>query len=310
MGLELSRVAEIAVQNPNGGWELASGYLLDGAFVLTARHVLTFRQPGTPPQRTALVCLPRLAHSYRSATLYWAGDVDDDFAILKLDDSLVDYPMVRWGDLVRPPEAGIAWHCTIVGFPYSASQLDPADPRVIQREAQQFAPDLLPAGGFVHDLLQIDTVGGLTDTWLAQLSGAPVFVGDLLVGVVHAHHQASTGIWALPVRRLFRTAGTLPPLVGVRMEEVRVDQPPIQGFLAHERALIDHRANRIRRLLAAFGDGVDEVAVKLIQNLIDHLARFRTGLVLGKHVGRVFVLADVLEFHLNAQLVQRAFDEH
>jgi hypothetical protein len=220
-------VAEIAVQNPKGGWELASGFLLDGAYVLTARHVLTLHQYGVQPQQQALVRLAEPQEDYRPATLHWDGGEDDDFALLRLHNSLPGFPMVRWGDLVRPPEAGPAWHSTIVGFPYSASQPNPMDPNVIQRrEVQQFAPDLLPAGGSVGDLLQIDTRGGLTDTWLAQLSGAPVYVGDLLVGVVHRHLRGATGIWALPVRRLFRALADQPPLAGIQLEEVKVNQRP------------------------------------------------------------------------------------
>jgi len=32
----------------------------------------------------------------------------------------------------------------------------------------------------------------------------------------------------------------------------RIHQPAVQSFFAHERSLIDHRANRIRHLPAAF----------------------------------------------------------
>jgi hypothetical protein len=134
VALETRRAVEIAVENPRGGWELASGFLLDGTYVLTTCHVLTFSQREVQPQRQALVRLAAPDEDYRPATLYWDGGEDNDFALLQLDDPLPGFPMVQWGDLVRPPTAGPSWSCTIVGFPYSASEPVPTVNRCWTRD--------------------------------------------------------------------------------------------------------------------------------------------------------------------------------
>ena len=237
MGLDVWRCAAVFVRLPSGKYSPGSGYLLDDTYVLTARHVLHSKETSAPLQDAARVRLPTLSRldpdydtGLRDATRVWSGDEETDIAILTLTPQGKPLPeglAVRWGRLPQPVQA-TSWPCTIVGFPYAATEVDPHNPAVSRRDTQQIEGVIRPLGGLERDRLQIDLTGTILDTKAVEsLSGAPVFVGDLLVGVVYGHLRDAGSLWATPVHRLFGPQGFLPqlPLTGAGVEELEAPRP-------------------------------------------------------------------------------------
>ncbi|WP_405386765.1 serine protease [Streptomyces sp. NBC_01102] len=199
---------------------VGSGYLITRRLVLTARHVLEDRATGLPwPAITVRIG----HHGYgepvlAAAELLWQHPDGRDVALLRIDRDL-DLPgAVRWG---RPtgtaplPYRGL-------GYPLSAKG-DTRDPEHLRGE-------LPPLSGSTdrYVLDQGPSPVPRTDdknAW-GGTSGAAIFCGDRLVGVVtqEVHSYGARRLFALPARtfaqdddfvsHLVEYAGT-PPELGI-----------------------------------------------------------------------------------------------
>ncbi|MFC8078741.1 NACHT domain-containing protein [Streptomyces sp. NPDC057307] len=162
------------------GAKQGSGYLLSARIVLTARHLLSEDKPTT-------VVVPSGRGRISCQTL-WAGEAEDgDAALLLADEDLVTPAAVR---AFQPNEfgriVGIAplHECYALGYPqvqrYAGHKLD----------MEQFYGTIRPGSGSVRAEYILEGTGtppAVRDDgespW-AGMSGAPVFSGRHLIGVV------------------------------------------------------------------------------------------------------------------------------
>ncbi|MEU4517937.1 tetratricopeptide repeat protein [Amycolatopsis sp. NPDC024027] len=168
----MERERVVAVNGPGGR---GSGYAIAPRLVLTSAHVVTNTQasskvfrPGSPGNFTARPV--------------WCGTPEgrNDAALVLIDDP-------TWPPL---PDAPLAWGRTVTHQPGIACQTWGL-PQIVQREGR--APDtgqvtgtLNPGSRLVADLyeLNLDSFPPEGDSPWAGMSGAAVFCGDLLAGVV------------------------------------------------------------------------------------------------------------------------------
>ncbi|NEE37206.1 trypsin-like peptidase domain-containing protein, partial [Streptomyces sp. SID7982] len=148
-----------------------SGVLLTDRLVLTCAHVVK--------SGSVLVAHPARPDRIR-AMVTWI-DYGLDVALLEAVEPVLRAPMVRLGVLeTREAIPG----CEITGFP-EVQRYGP-DRRL---EADQYTATALPLAGEVRDLLVCDLDGSPAarpdhePPALSGLSGGPVFVGDVLLGV-------------------------------------------------------------------------------------------------------------------------------
>ncbi|MFB8030053.1 MULTISPECIES: hypothetical protein [unclassified Streptomyces] len=182
-----------------------SGYLIGPRLILTARHVLVDRESGAPWPRISA----RIGHfGYgptltAKAELLWTPPGDLDVALLRIDDA-PDVPgAISWGRLTGRaplPYQGL-------GYPKAAA--------VDKREVEHLRGMLSPLSGsgrhYVLDQLPAPVPGADgTNAW-GGASGAAVFCGDALVGVV-AQEPAAYGarrLLAVPTHSFVSDPGFL-----------------------------------------------------------------------------------------------------
>ena len=229
MGLEEHRVVRTAAPLASGGnrYRLGSGYLIADGLVLTAAHALEPAE-GVPAQTGQQAKAQAIGGSWRPATVAWVDD-NRDVAVLSCPE-LVAGADVRWGRLTGPDL--VDWGA--VGFPVASAddqagrQAEHAFGRtspISERAAGKLALSLEsrePTGG---------NLGAADDSspW-AGLSGAAVFCGDYLVGVITTD----------PGR-------FVKSLEGRRVEDFCHD-PRFAELLGHPAVLEDIRALKARRL--------------------------------------------------------------
>ncbi|WNF27719.1 NACHT domain-containing protein [Streptomyces sp. C11-1] len=180
-----------------------SGVLLTDRLVLTCAHVVK--------SGSVLVAHPALPDRIR-ATVAWI-DYQLDVALLEAVEPVRRVPPVRLG--VVDTRQAIP-DCEITGFP-RVQRYGP-DRRL---EADQYTATVLPMAGRVRDLLVCDLDGppaALPDdepAALSGLSGGPVFMGDVLLGVARQVPRQREGrrvecvplgpvLTAAPFRLVFR----------------------------------------------------------------------------------------------------------
>ncbi|WP_406454895.1 NACHT domain-containing protein [Streptomyces sp. NBC_01622] len=155
-----------------------SGYLISPSLVLTAAHVVA-------PDREALVITPGTSRPVRGRLVWSAYNDECDAALLRLDEGLFAQstePLImgRLSGLQVWPNA------QIVG--YSDAQRDQQG----QLDVDQLSGILKPAAGMLQGTYAVDlnhavpTAMQEGDSPWAGLSGAPLFVDGLLVGIVRA----------------------------------------------------------------------------------------------------------------------------
>ncbi|MEV6975002.1 tetratricopeptide repeat protein [Kitasatospora sp. NPDC093806] len=187
-----------------------SGYLIGPRLVLTSAHVVgrpgaevRLAPPGEPLRHTGVVV--------------WCGRPDgpDDAALVRVEDepwpALPGAP-VRWGRLVtaRPGQPAETW-----GVPRVAQ--DPQQPgaRPAPREFRQIGATVNPGTGIVGRRHRLD-LREHPPEWRERgtlpwggLSGAPMFCGDLLTGVLYGEsaHSGHAALDAVPASVLFEQDG-------------------------------------------------------------------------------------------------------
>jgi tetratricopeptide (TPR) repeat protein len=204
MSLELDRLAEVVVTLASSRYSLGTAYRISSRYLLTAKHVV--RGKGATPvdfQEAEIRFLIEGAR-YLPVKPCWESNDEDDLAILELTAAPKEVPNlspVQWGQLARKESIG----CKIAGFPRATKEYD-------QRESFGLRGVIDQYGGVKADRLQIDLPDIQKDEDLEELSGAPVFVEDFLVGVVQGRIPGFSRVWAQPVSKLYSTGQLLPPL--------------------------------------------------------------------------------------------------
>jgi Trypsin-like peptidase domain len=213
VGLEERRVVRTSVPLDAGGdlYCLGSGYLIADGLVLTAAHVLE-RTEGVPGQEGEVAEVACIGGGWRPATVAWV-DAGRDVAVLSCP-GLQAAGEVRWGRLAGSDP--LDWGA--VGFPVAS--IDEVAGRQAEHAFGRTSPiSERSAGRLALSVESREATGG--DSPWAGLSGAAVFCGDHLVGVV----LTDPGKYAKS-------------LVGRRVEDFCHD-PGLARLLGHPPALED-----------------------------------------------------------------------
>ncbi|MCW2912114.1 MAG: hypothetical protein JWN52_182 [Actinomycetia bacterium] len=184
MGFQLSGIAEVSDQ---GGQGTGTGYLIADRLVLTAGHLV-----GGPPDG---ICVVRFLDEdqWWDCRVLWRGEESGDAALLEITDPGWKRPApaepTRWGTLMGSGPVD----CTVTGFLAFTQGPDR------RRDVEQLTGQVNPISGsgrsqwVIHS--QTPVLSDSERSPLAGMSGAPVFAGDLLIGVLtsqnHVRLQAS-----------------------------------------------------------------------------------------------------------------------
>lgn len=182
MGLEERRVVRTAVRLADGGalYRFGSGYLIADGLVLTAAHVLE-RETGVAAQEDQPAEVACIEGAWQPATVAWA-DNGRDVALLTCP-GLQAGGAVRWGRLTGSDP--VDWGT--VGFP--AASVDEDGGRQAEHAFGRASPIGGRAAGRLALTVESREARGSDSPW-AGLSGAAVFCGDHLVGVITADPAA------------------------------------------------------------------------------------------------------------------------
>ncbi|MEV7285971.1 NACHT domain-containing protein [Streptomyces sp. NPDC093252] len=203
----------VVVQGTGEDAGQGSGVLLDAYVVLTAAHVVA-------GEDIAEVIHPAYGRPVPCKVAWTSAELD--VALLAADlvviggERAAPLGAIRYG---RIATASPVPHCQIVGFP-DIQRYGPRDPHSShgtpgdELEYDQYEVSVLPMAGRVRDLLVCQLGQSAADEHgpagspLAGLSGAPVFAGAVLLGVVtqvprYRHHLR---IEAVPVETAMRAA--------------------------------------------------------------------------------------------------------
>ncbi len=178
MGLDDHRVVGTAVPLAAGGdrYKFGSGYLIANGMVLTAAHVLEPAK-GVSAQKGQPAEARRIGGDWRAATVAWV-DATRDVAVLSCPELRADRG-VRWGRLAGPDP--VDWGAA--GFP--AASADDSVGRRAEHVYGRTSPISDRIAGRLALTVESRKATGGDSPW-AGLSGAAVFCGDHLVGVVTA----------------------------------------------------------------------------------------------------------------------------
>ncbi|MFH8374779.1 NACHT domain-containing protein [Streptomyces cyaneofuscatus] len=160
------------------GSRQGSGYLISRSLILTAAHVVD-------PDSEAMVIVPGINRTIRSRLVWSKYNDKVDVALLRLDEgsaleSVDPLKIGRLGSLTVWPNV------QIVGYP--AAQRD----HLGQLDVDQLSGTLKPAAGLLQGTFAVDlnheapTADQIAESPWSGLSGAPLFIDDLLIGVVRA----------------------------------------------------------------------------------------------------------------------------
>ncbi len=204
-GLDVKRLVKITstVETPDGERYLhGTGYFVTDDLVLTANHVLSEGKP-----QKIKIFVEAESSEWKDAQLQpvWR-DTELDALLLKVDQPLKNVAPVNF--LEAHPAEDVKWES--VGYPIAATQ--PTDEGT-EWKGIPLKGDLSAKGGGG----QGSRVLALTvdappegDGWQG-ISGAPVFVGDNLAGIIKSHLPAfkAARLDAVPVAQLHRSRGFL-----------------------------------------------------------------------------------------------------
>jgi len=217
------------VYTPAGGGRPArfgSGYLLTDALALTAAHVV-----GAPGARCRVRELG--AQGWHAALVAWRGDAADA-AVLALDESRTGAP-----PRTLPPLGALA---TDVGMPCRALGFPSAQQRRgrtgVIRDTEEITGEIAPLSAVKKGLLTVHVGRSVplpgpagTSPW-EGMSGAAVFCGRLLVGVVRVapEHFGTDRLECVPIAALADDAGFREVLTGAPDRDLAVE--PVEQALA------------------------------------------------------------------------------
>jgi tetratricopeptide (TPR) repeat protein len=213
-----------------------SGVLLGGHTVLTAAHVV----------RKALAIVVRGPDKREVPADVGAALIGEvarcDLALLPVPEA-AEFPHLPIALITRQVMGGdIVEECWSAGYPEFQAVKRPGGSSV--RETVQVRGHILPLAGLVEGLLSLqvshsprplpDKDVALGRSEWAGMSGAPVFAGDRLVGVVteHAPRRGSADITVTPLSRLLDPE-TAPPSARAWLGRLGVSDPATLPVLPH-----------------------------------------------------------------------------
>ncbi|MGW4485502.1 trypsin-like serine protease [Amycolatopsis sp. NPDC004368] len=203
--MQRTSLVDIRVGSGARSTSVGSGYLIGPSLVITARHVVFGRRAGGEPGGSADVIKVRVGHVddeaslHRSeATVCWQS-ADVDVALLRLASPVPWRPGVRWG----APVTNASREYSGVGYPDFAVYDD--NVRSVEQLGGRLDPlSSGPNGTYVlHQGASPDVRAG--HEW-SGISGAAVFCGELLVGIVvqDDNDHGNRRLYATRVRKLLQ----------------------------------------------------------------------------------------------------------
>jgi tetratricopeptide (TPR) repeat protein len=267
-GLDPERAAEVITDRAVGADGRGSGYLVTSRQVLTAAHVLT----GAVEVRVRFNADQAGEWSARAEATW--SDPNLDIAVLSIRESSIvprgAAPVaagVRFGRIVRPPV-----DCETLGFPLFKLREDPsrlsADDRPSRYRNSEHAIGTVTSWSGLRDGTMSVRVGAPErdpkpdrSPW-EGMSGAALFSGEYLIGVIGKHHRGD-GPGTLTA---YRVDHWLNQLTAEQIAELAslIGLPDTPGALAQLTAAGQPQAGRLPRLLpattSAFTGREDELA--------------------------------------------------
>lgn len=206
-GLDPQRAAEVIVDRAAGAKQRGSGYLVTDWLVLTAAHVLA-GAVGVGVRFNA----DQAGEWSAQAETAWS-DSGLDIALLHIVGSSIAPPgmapvvgRVRYGRITRPPV-----DCEALGFPLFKVRQDPARPGADggeshYRDSHHAIGTATSWSNQREGTMAVDVRAPERDPVPGRspwegMSGAAVFSGDLLIGVIGEHHR-SDGLGTLAAYRI------------------------------------------------------------------------------------------------------------
>lgn len=198
MPLDQQCIALIKTTTAENSFRFGTGYLVQSNILLTARHVVYGETAESPePKQISIKFLSGDAQHYQANSIW--HDAQTDICLLKLVESKIYSNFAQWGRFDRTI-SNESIKCESCGFPDAAKQGD--------RLSSQGLVGLLDRHAYVSSgLLGIALEHGFAPA-SAELckgfSGAPIFVGDYLIGVVVLAPKGYEGekIAAYPIEKL------------------------------------------------------------------------------------------------------------
>ena len=190
------RLVLVAVETDEG-YRVGTGYAVAPNLILSARHLWR----GETLVRSAMVRF--LVNSdWLPVSVMWSSSVALDACLLHLRLAReVPREPLRWGHYDRTES--VQWRT--VGYASAARVSTPGDPHATLRDTVEVHGWLEPGGAVRREQLELEVRGTTPEAKLWRgLSGAPVFCGDYLIGVVGKAPPGFRGsrLWATPVQRL------------------------------------------------------------------------------------------------------------
>jgi hypothetical protein len=234
MGLDAGAVAEIWAAGTEPGWSVGSGYLIAGRLLLTAAHAVTRDEVRVACSQVRVRLLEE--GILREARVVWHGDALLDAALVEITDPGFDpgrRAPVRFGRLVGSAP-GVP--CEAVGFPDATGAFEGPEPL---RDSEQLAGRLNPLARRKQGLVDVrvdnwpDHDPDRPSRW-SGMSGASVWCGELLVGVV-AWDTPGFGqrrLTAVPITALAAVEGFRRPVEQATGRVLRCEPVELQEVLA------------------------------------------------------------------------------
>ncbi|WP_055527332.1 S1 family peptidase [Streptomyces alboniger] len=197
-GLDVRRIAEIIVTTVHGERRRGTGCLVRDGLVLTADHVV--RGARTVDVRFDA---DRPGERTHRAAVAWSH-ADTDAALLTVAEEKADGPLLLGGI----GERDAVLRCTTLGFPRHKLRTDPTGAALAYRDSCHAQGSAAVLGNRREGTLDLRVPPPDRDPdpdrspW-EGMSGAPVFSGERLVGIVARHHRAD-GLGSLAVLRIDR----------------------------------------------------------------------------------------------------------
>ncbi len=191
------RLVLIRCQPSGGGPQtVGTGYFITDDLVLTVSHVVDIQQESVRVRSEQ-------TGAWTQAEVVWREE-RLDAALLRASDGLANSgPAVKWAQ--SAPTANVPW--TSTGYPVAASDVV-AGRSIIKTAGLDGAVYAQGGGGQGQPELELNVNAPPGDQGWGGISGAPVFVGDELVGIVKSFPAAFEGrrLAAVPVAALLRDA--------------------------------------------------------------------------------------------------------
>ncbi|MBO1333730.1 trypsin-like peptidase domain-containing protein [Streptomyces sp. VRA16 Mangrove soil] len=212
IGLEARRAAEVIVSGDDGKGRRGSGYLVAVGRVLTAAHVV----------RGAHTVTVRFDADLATERVHRAGvlweDQAIDVAVLAVDG---DQQSVSWTHFGSVPNRDVVLRCSAVGFPGFKMRTDPDGSRY--RDSCHVHGSCAVWSNRREGTLDLRVAASPTKAAAGEspwdgMSGAAVFSGASLIGIV-GHHHLSDGSDHLAVLRVDGWHSRLSPEAARRLED-------------------------------------------------------------------------------------------